>query len=184
MNITFNKNSWHYKYFNWITGMEPPKSLCPYFWITVAITILLPIILLVNFILYVNKKIFTKKEKKPNFLKTEAEIKFQRKKTKFYNKLGDLFINFILFIIGPLLVLYILFSTVFMVYIIPFDVLWTLILIFASLLVGVTIIYNFLKEISEVFKYLNPFNWTITIICWEIIKSVYKKACPLIKWEE
>jgi hypothetical protein len=48
---------------------------------------------------------------------------------------------------------------------------------------GVIIMYNFLKEISGIFKYLNPFNWKITKILWEIIKSIYNKACPLIEWK-
>lgn len=192
MRLTFNKKSWHYNYFNWITGMEPPKTLCPYFWINVAITVFLPIILIVKFISYINIKFFTKKEKPyPKFvedftkeyLKTELQINFQKKKTKFYTKLGDLFGLFLIFVMAPLTLLYILYSIGLMIYVIPFDTLWTGILIIASVFVGWIIIYNFLKEISGIFKYLNPFNWKIIKIFWEIVKSVYKKACPLIEWK-
>lgn len=189
MEKTFKKSSWHYRYFHWITGMGPLKSLYPYFWINVAITVLLPIILLAKLIMYVNKKLFTKKEKPyPEFvkeyLKTESEVKFQKKKDKFFMKLGDLFGYFLIFVMAPLTFLYLFYSIGLMIFVIPFDTLWTGILIMASVFVGWIIIYNFLKEISGVFKYLNPFNWTITKVLWEMIKAIYYKACPIIKWED
>jgi hypothetical protein len=198
MSITFNKKSWHYKYFNWITGMEPPKSLCPYFWINVGITLLLPIILMVKLITYIVLKIsYRIKTDKPvpyfvnefgkEYLKTEFEIKYQKKKTKFFNKLGNFIAsivsNFVIFVVIPLLILFLVFCFGLTLFTTPFDLLLTVILQVVSMYLGVIIMYNFLKEISGIFKYLNPFNWKITKILWEIIKSIYNKACPLIEWK-
>lgn len=44
--VTLNKNSWHYKIYDYFVGGEP-KSLCPYFWTLVALFIFSPFILLV-----------------------------------------------------------------------------------------------------------------------------------------
>lgn len=184
MEKTFKKSSLHYRYFHWITGMGPLKSLCPYFWINVAITVLLPIILLAKLIMFINKKISFKKEKKPNFKRIEHKYGNHFKTDRFFMKLGDLFGYFLIFVMAPLTFLYLFYSIGLMIFVIPFDTLWTGILIMASVFVGWIIIYNFLKEISGVFKYLNPFNWTITKVLWEMIKAIYYKACPIIKWED
>lgn len=46
MKIELNKNSWHFNYYSAVISSNPPKSLCPYFWSLVAITLFAPLILL------------------------------------------------------------------------------------------------------------------------------------------
>ena len=57
MNITLNKNSWHYKIYSKIVDNTPPKSLCPYFWTLVMIFTFSPLILVAMGYVWVGKKI-------------------------------------------------------------------------------------------------------------------------------
>ena len=49
MLVTFNRYSWHSRYYNWVKGVYPTyqfKSLCPYFWTIVSYILLSPVIVL------------------------------------------------------------------------------------------------------------------------------------------
>ena len=54
--INFNVDSWHFKYYKFVTGNSKPKTLCPYFWTLLFIIplsfIIVPFILLFKLIGY------------------------------------------------------------------------------------------------------------------------------------
>ena len=53
---TFNKNSFHVKFFQWLWGVNPVyryKTMCPYFWQYVGTILILPLILIYKSLSYV-----------------------------------------------------------------------------------------------------------------------------------
>jgi len=51
------KNSWHYRFFKFITRIEPStfKTMCPYFWTYVLIVFFLPLVLIIKLFIYLNE---------------------------------------------------------------------------------------------------------------------------------
>lgn len=47
MKVTLKKSSWHFRYYRFLTLSDsPPKTLCPYFWSLVFLTVALPVLLI------------------------------------------------------------------------------------------------------------------------------------------
>lgn len=203
MNVTLNRNSWHYKIYSTVLDENPPKSLCPYFWSLVAIIVFSPIILLIGGIGWTSKKFdqLTKwvspPKQKPE--KTweqvqkewdEERVKSEKRRQR-VNKRMDIFIWIAKYIIVPIAAL----GLVVLVYLSANKIGWYEFLI--SVLVGILIMSPilgfvwFIEKygekiggfIGKVFRKINPFNWSVTKIIGGMIYSTYKKACPLINWE-
>ena len=203
MNVTLNKNSWHYKLYSTVVDDNPPKSLCPYFWSLVAIILFSPFILLIagggwflgklekarNFV------IPPKKSEPKTWEQIEKEWEEDRKRDearmKRMNKGLDIFIFTMKWIVAPvlgLLLLYFIYQSATKIGWLEF---------FMGLGVGIIFILPILGFIwlvdkygehiggffGRIFKKLNPLNWSITKIIGGMIYATYKKACPIINWE-
>jgi hypothetical protein len=58
MQVTFRKESWHFKYYEFMTGFSTqPKTLCPYFWSLIGITALSPLFLIAKTISFLQEKL-------------------------------------------------------------------------------------------------------------------------------
>jgi len=208
MQVTLNKDSWHYKYYSAMVGSKPPRTLCPYFWIMVALIIISPIvgsIFLIGKITTFISKSYNKlkpKKVKPSETYEETLARWDRehateaKRYLFWNKVGDISSKFFKWVILPVMgigLLYMLSSSAYQM-----GWLTTLVTILVILfIIGIMLsIYWLIDRYAEVvggglvrlvvtiFKFINPFNWKITMIIGEMIKAGYTKACPLIQWDE
>lgn len=206
MQVTLNKNSWHYKYYNAMVSDTPPRTLCPYFWIMVALIIISPFVG-VFFLVDKTFKFFVKlipkrAEKEETYeemvVRWEKRDEVRRKKTKFWGNVADYISKFFKWIVLPafgLIVLWALSVT-------SYELGWLQSLIRVGIfLVIVAIIVGFIyfleeygeyiaiglggfgRFIGKIFKFINPLNWKVTQIIGEMIKAGYTKACPLIQWD-
>lgn len=201
--VTLNTDSWHFKYYSLIVSDKPPKSLCPYFWTMVLLMLLSPIIGFVLAIMFVNKHVsnffdsILPKKVKPEETLEETLARWKRKeeaekkRERFWNKAGDIFLLFLKFIVLPaivLIVVYTLYNQVVKTGWLTTLMVTGLVLLFALFIVGVIKLYEFIGEKLSglpkgTFNILNPFNWKVTQIVGEMIKAQYTKMCPLITWE-
>ena len=208
MQVTLNKDSWHYRYYSAMVGSKPPRTLCPYFWIMVALIIISPIvgsIFLIGKITTFISESYNKlkpKKVKPSETYEETLARWDReraaedKRYLFWNKVGNISSKFFKWVILPLLgitILYLLSSSAYQM-----GWLGTLItiLVFSGILGIMLSIYwlldrygevvggGFVRLVVTIFKFINPFNWKVTMIIGEMIKAGYTKACPLIQWDE
>lgn len=211
MQVTLNKNSWHFKYYSAMVGTKPPRTLCPYFWIMVVLIIISPI---VGAIYSINKTLsfigklyrkLTSKKVKPSETYEDTLARWDRehanetKKYLFWSKVGDLSSKFFKWVILPIVgitLLYIISSSAYQMGWLQTLITLGLILFFVGIIVGFVYLIEeyggniarglgkFGRIISKIFKFINPFNWKITKIIGEMIKAGYTKACPLIQWDE
>jgi hypothetical protein len=204
--VTLNKKSWHFEYYSYVVSDTPPKSLCPYFWTMVAITILSPLIGLMLLFAFINKHLSsffektTPKKKKMEKRETAEEIierlekdSIKRaKRANFWNKVGDKVSFAFRWIVFPLVVIsliYMLFQKIAETGWIPVLIAGAIAIVLCLVVVGFTLLVekfggkigNFILKVLGI---LNPFSWKITNIIGEMIKTAYTKACPLITWEE
>jgi molecular chaperone IbpA len=102
MAIKLNADSWHYRMFKReFPYSEPPKTLCPYFWLTVALCIVTPLNMLFKWFDRMMTKIVSVFPKKPKVEKTadewETEFLEMRKREKIkearMEKLGKFFVG-------------------------------------------------------------------------------------------
>lgn len=203
MNITLNKNSWHYKIYSKIVDDTPPKSLCPYFWTLVMIFTFSPLILVAMGYVWVGKKInniknsvFPRKEvpvmsTEEINKKIEKDEEKRKKKLEIHKKFMKIFQSFIQWILLPFLGGFLI--RVIYLFIQKDGILVLLkpiliVMVFVVLMFGITLFLDKYSErigrgLSKFFNLINPFKWSITQIIGGMIYATYKKACPIINWE-
>lgn len=210
MNVTLNLNSWHFKIYSKVVGKTPPKTLCPYFWSLVAITILSPFILMVFLVgrcidafFWLKTKLIPKRQiKQKTFEEREKEVadmikkweEEERKakiKTERWNKIEKITLFIAKWTILPLLVIGLIVVIIFAGNTIGWGM-FLLKVVIALLMLGtiVTFIWLWDKYSDKIFTpigkgliKLNPLKWQVTQLIGGMIYSLYVKACPMIKWE-
>ena len=209
MNVTLNKDSWHFKYYKHCIGGNPPRTLCPYFWIMVSLIIASPLFgffAVVKFIskqvdkLTNNVKLFNSKSKPPKPQKTMDEmiVEMEKEREKYYrnqknwSKVGDITSLFFKWVVLPLLgllILYGLYDTATEIGLIAFLIrvgIWVLALVVIVAFIHFTVEYE--RELGRGFnkigRTINPFNWKFVQIIGEMIVAGYTKACPIVEWVE
>lgn len=183
MLVDLSSNSWHSKFYTWVTDAKPNKkfkSICPYFWTIVFYLLSSPVILLfkgfirglVVIIHYSEKRAALKSElKKPEkkqskLSKSLSKINFD----KLYKWAGRIYlgviISFLLFLFG-----YLIYEKV-----MAKGWIHTLILLsfaLAALIVLTGLIYGFIKFFES--------------DTWNMVKgmgfSFKHKVCPMINWD-
>jgi hypothetical protein len=208
MQVTLNKDSWHYKYYSAMVGSKPPRTLCPYFWIMVALIIISPIVgsifligKITSFISKGYNKLKPKKVKpsetyEETLARWDKERAAETKRYLFWGKVGDICFKLFKWVIIPVIgitILYVLSSSAYqmgwLVTLITISIILFLIGIMLSIYwlidrYGEVVGGGFIRLVVTIFKFINPFNWKITMIIGEMIKAGYTKACPLIQWDE
>lgn len=195
--ISLSRDSYHSKVYEKVTGMKPPMSLCPYFWIWMSIIVFSPFILL-----YKGLKFIHSKTRKHSDLK-ELEPNYWEKKDRrreFWMSLGQIAKWILIISIGGLLitgiVLKIIDSWQTIITMTWDDVLNGLINVGIVLLTAVSVCFvGYL--ISKIWKFtFNPENRfmgfmyvvgdkinKILNIIGSMIYATYKKSCPIIRWK-
>lgn len=192
--ISLSRDSNHFRLYKKITKMEPPMSLCPYFWIWVSIIVFSPLILLYKGLLFIHSKV-----RKHNFEEkgTDYYPKKERRVRRWHN-LGKIVERgfyicsglFCLIVIG-----YGLYENIKqgITWSQVFEVLKGIGLFILILVISCVVCYFLVKTIKFTFNPNNRFMKFITkigdyigkgfLIAGEIIYAKYVKACPLIKWK-
>lgn len=200
MAIKLNTDSWHYRMFKReFEYSEPPKTLCPYFWITVALCIITPFQMLFKGFDSIMKKIVSVFPKKAKVEKTmdewEREYKEQRQKQKIkqarMEKIGKFFGKVFMYGVAPILLIILVYGMFK-----EFQKLgWYhalaglgICIVIAIFIVAIYTLIGFLfdrystKVGNTITKFsvfiFTPLKW----IGW-MIKAGYEKACPLVEWE-
>lgn len=200
MAIKLKAESWHYKFFHKnFPYSEPPKTLCPYFWILVGLIIAYPFFKLAEGLSSLSDRIakmFPKKEK-PKETYEEWQERWDRERAKEkikearLTKLGNIAFKIFLFGIAPLCILYAFYQ----LYLSAQVVGWMHILTATGIVVGIIICLvgivcafqwfadKYFEKIGKgIVKFsifiFTPLKW----IGW-MIKALYEKACPLVQWE-
>jgi len=191
--VTLNKNSWHFKLYKSMVSDDTPKSLCPYFWTMVLLIILSPLIVVAYGIVEIgtfltkkfgSKKIETFGEKLERYRKEEEKA---IKRMKFWDRAGEICSWVIKYVVLPFIIICFIGLIVYS----GMEMGWLELL--KQVLIGLTVVgvltsipFLLIKIspfLGKILTRLNPFNWKVTIIIGEMIKTVYTKACPLITWE-
>jgi hypothetical protein len=178
---------------------EPPKTLCPYFWITLALCIITPLQMLFRGFDSIMKKIVSAFPKKAKVEKTmdewEIEYKEQRQKQKIkqarMEKIGKFFGKVFMYGVAPILLIILVYGMFK-----EFQKLgWYhtlaglgICIVIAIFIVAIYTLIGFLfdrystKVGNAITKFsvfiFTPLKW----IGW-MIKAGYEKACPLVEWE-
>jgi hypothetical protein len=193
MQVTLNKKSWHFWLYSKVVSDKPPSSLCPYFWSVFGITLLLPVILFAAGFIWIAEYFSEKKYNKIREMSIEEWVILQNKKeqrAKKINRNSELAGKVILIVILTLAAITLIVALVEGVKKLGF---WSMVQgiltgIGAIVVVFVTIWllleYWPSKWLRKMISYINPFKWKISLVIWEMIKTIYTKACPLIKWNE
>jgi len=210
MNVTLNKDSWHFKIYNKVVGKTPPKTLCPYFWTLVGIFVLSPLIIFIVVISKIidgynwlsNKLSFSKKTEKVDERPYEVVMAEMRKKwdeedrkemirVKRWNKIGDIMLILFKWVFIP----FVCVGLIYVLYLNSVKVGWLTVLIHIGICLGLIAailgwIWFWDKFSGRIFSpigrgliKLNPVKWSIVQIIGGMIYSAYKKACPIINWE-
>jgi len=189
MQIKLNKNSWHYRSYTKFISDDPPKSLCPYFWIMFGLVIIYPFI-------FIFKKMFTFLELMVDLVdsfkvnrpkKQKKTLSFEEiylravKKNKRYELIGKISFIFLMIFFGTIFIAFI--------YITSQKIGWfqTIINLFAFIgfIGSIVVIVFFALEYEWEDKIKNKIiNLSIVKMVKEIIVASYKKSCPIIKWED
>lgn len=182
--IELRRDSWHTKYYTWITRNDPPNGLCPYFWSMVAFIILSPIIVpvvsIVKLLIYFTERKLSEEDKElKNFLRKQQ--KAEQKPLIKVNWMG------VWVVVGQLILgLFIMFMVFFV----------TLILISESNKHGVGNVILFILALLGGLSLLVLliFGWMEGKVGNKIVTSkvisipraaivgFYKKSCPRINW--
>ncbi len=200
MAIKLNADSWHYRMFKReFPYSEPPKTLCPYFWLTVALCIVTPLNMLFKWFDRMMTKIVSVFPKKPKVEKTadewETEFLEMRKREKIkearMEKLGKFFGKVFIYGIAPILLIILLYGMFK-----EFQKLgWYhalvglgICIVIAILIVAIYTLIGFLfeKYSTKVGRGIVKFSiFIFTPVKWIgwMIKAGYEKACPLVEWE-
>jgi len=179
MNITLNKNSWHFKIYSKVFTNTPPKSLCPYFWSMVAILVFSPIYLIGALFSFLEMKLKRKpKPKKSIHDMTEDELIEENKRMKKEQRIGEITGKVVIGIfLLSLLGLLILASYLG----IQRDGLYVF-LRWVFFMIGIaTSVYWFIRGLVYVIPKITVSN--VYKVPVAMIKVVYTKTCPIIKWK-
>ena len=184
MNITLNKDSWHFKIYSMVFRDKTPKSLCPYFWSMVAIVVFSPILLslrLITIIMRFLTDLFSRKEKpakKPTSEMTEEEMKKEiddlKRREKISGIIGKIVVGIFLLSLLALLSLSLYLG-------VKKDG-WYVVLrsLFALIGIGTTIF----GTISGILKHGDKINnLNVIKVPSAMIKAIYTKTCPIINWK-
>lgn len=188
--ISLSRDSFHSRMYSKITGLQPPMSLCPYFWIWVSIIVFSPLILLYKGLLYIHSKV-----RKHNFEEKDTQYYIRKeRRTKRWGQLGKIverivYVGFFLF--GLIVIGYIVYTNFKqgITWSQLFDMLKSVGLFVLSLVVVSVTLYFINKGIDFTFNPNNKFTKLVVkigkffTIIGKIIYSKYKKVCPIIKWE-
>ena len=179
--VSLNKNSWHYKYYVWVTeNYSEPKSLCPYFWTMIVLLVFSPIMIFMKLISLLVDKLIDRNQTKILQLRPEQIEKRNakiNKRDRVIEIIGKVLFGIWIFagvsIIVKLLAIGI--STVGF-----FQIFQGVLAIFG----GCTLLYLFISywldnNIGN--KILNSGFIKIPVT---MIKSIYKKSCPMIEWND
>ena len=181
MEVTFNKKSWHFKYYSWVLETtNTPKSLCPYFWSMIALIVLSPIVLFFKLIIFLSDLNIDRKYKKINNMTEEEKIKKRKRENKINNGLEYAGKGFLI-----LMALFVVFIIVFGLYSTVKKVGWweTICVIFA--IIGfLTTLFLITYVIMEMKLFNKILNSKVIQVPVAMVKAIYTKACPLIKWED
>lgn len=182
MQVTFNKSSWHTRYYKWIfQKTELPKSLCPYFWSMVAGVLLFPFFLFIKIVVYFIDKSWEKKMKR-----TEEENERRRKRSKLIEKIA--------IIIGKILLGFLIGLVLLIIGVLIYDgvnkVGWLKVLESFLIIIGsiasfagiIILIINISEPVGDFFKRLWNSSPIQTIR--GMVSGFFEKVCPIINWTE
>ena len=179
MNITLKKDSWHFKIYSKVISEKTPKSLCPYFWIWVAMIIASPFLILFWLMGALTKLFEPKpKPKKPMSEMTDEEMEKEIERLDKKFKKSERAANIVLGVFGVIL----------------------LALLVLSMYLGVKKIgwFNFFRNMFSVVGLMVTTYYTIDLISKNskrignsnvvkvplaMIKAIYTKTCPIINWK-
>jgi amino acid transporter len=203
MNVTLNKNSWHFKLYESVVGSNPPKSLCPYFWTMVLVICVSPLILIFKLVSFIGDG-FTKIKKKLVTEEVKPELSYdewiQSREEEFeklmirrekWDKATDIFLIVLKWVMIPLLGLlfiYGLYEAGKTLGLIGILTAIGISLLIISIILGLVYLieehgHKAVGPIGRFLRWINPLNWEITQMIGGMIYATYKKACPLIEWE-
>tara|TARA_R110001632_G_scaffold220683_1_gene350774 strand:- start:355 stop:879 length:525 start_codon:yes stop_codon:yes gene_type:complete len=162
------------RFYSWIwnTEISKFKTMCPYFWSYVLTIILLPFLLVAKGLI----KVLPESKKINKAVDYVAESKIF-KPSRFWDVLGTI-VKWIFFIFVGLILLALVYALVCITIEEPFEMLLAVGLgvgILAILILTVHLFY----EYSLLSKIAHPFK-----LFGNMVYSLYKNVCPLIKWEE
>jgi hypothetical protein len=185
--IIFNVDSWHFKYYKFVTGNSKPKTLCPYFWSLVYLiplsVIIVPFILLFKLIGYSWERSEPKEEEKlskMSDLKQKEYFENKRKqnlrKEKIGTILGKVFVGVIIALVVLVIIIAII-NTKFT------PIFWKELFIVIGIIGTICLVIWLLTKLIGGFS-----KWVKNTSGYQIfvrgIDAWYDKSCPLIKWEE
>lgn len=200
MAIKLNADSWHYRMFKReFQYSEPPRTLCPYFWITIALCIITPFQMLFRGFDRMMTKIVSVFPKKRKVEKTidewEREYKEQREKQKIkqarMEKIGKFFGKVFIFGVVPILLIGLVYGMYLQISKIGWRdglIAFGVILAFTIILIGFVKLFELFlnRYASKIGRGITKFAIFIaTPLRWVgwMIKAGYEKACPLVEWE-
>lgn len=183
MLVDLSSNSWHSKFYTWVTDAKPNKkfkSICPYFWTIVFYLLSSPVILLfkglirglVEIIHYSEKRAALKSESKKTEKKQSKLSKWLSKINfdKLYKWAGRIYlgviISFLLFLFG-----YLIYTAV-----IEKGWIHTLILL-SFVLVVLIVIFG---VVYGLIRFFESDTWNMVI---GMGFSFKHKVCPMIRWD-
>ena len=174
MKVTLHKNSWHVNLYRWVTGENPTynfKSICPYFWTTIAFVLISPLILI-----FKGLKLIINKLKKSSNLKTEESKKskiavwYDKNANRMFKWTLNLYLGICILILLSGFFLYLYKSVK------KFGLLMTLFGMF-SIIGAFTVMLLIVYLISSFFE----------SDIWSSIKGMIysqkNKVCPMIEWK-
>lgn len=179
MQITLNKDSWHFKYYSWVKDNDnAPKSLCPYFWTMVVFIVFSPLILFFKGVGFLISKLPERKSNKVKVLTEEEQLRLRKREQRIeriVEVIGKILFGIFL-LAGMVLVSVLLYSGVKKV-----GILGVVRSIFTIVGMWATVYFIIDRWVEN--------NWGRKIIHSKVIqipvtmiKSIYNKACPIIKW--
>ena len=183
MNITLNKNSWHFKIYSKVISETPPKSLCPYFWSMIALTVFSPCILLVFLLKKVSlffDRIVPKKKKtkKDIFSMTSEELDEDLKKMKKNARRSEIAGKILFGVWLTFMFIIVIVGTYFGI---QKDGLFVFLRTIFSLIGIITTMYWIVRGLIYVIPKIT--NSNVIKVPVAMIKAVYTKTCPIINWK-
>jgi hypothetical protein len=179
MNITLRKDSWHFKIYSKVVSENVPKSLCPYFWIWVAMIIASPGIILF-WVMGALTKLFESKPKPKKSIHdmTVDELREENERLDKKFKRSEIGAEITLGVFGVILI----------------------VLLILCMYTGIKKIgwFNFFRNMFSVVGLMVTTYWTIVLISKNIkrigdlnvvkvplamIKAIYTRTCPIINWK-
>jgi hypothetical protein len=183
--IELHQNSWHTKYYKWITRNNPPNGLCPYFWSMVAFVLLSPIIIpivsFVKFLIYLTERNMTAEEKLRMQFARERKREQRRSDPSLVNWM-DIWGNVGKILLG--IILMFLIFCVMMLFVGISNQIGTLnlVLILLAIFGGFFILFLILFVWTESHIGEKIANSKIITVPRAAIVGFYKKRCPRINW--